>query len=229
MTSGHDVLAVAVAELGTKEYPPDSNRVKYNAWYYGHNVSGPAYPWCMAFVQWCYAQAGVPLPFKTASCGELLRCYRANQPECIVNEPVPGCIVIFNLPGTKYTTDHTGIFESAGSRYVTTIDGNTGSASDSNGGEVMRRSRPIEYVAAYIVPREINQKEDPVMPDRYNTLAEISESAPWATETVAKLIERGVIRGGGVKDKQGRPADMDLSTDMLRLLVINDRAGCYGE
>ena len=31
------------------------------------------------------------------------------------------------------------------------------------------------------------------------------------------------------KDAEGNPADMDLSKDMLRVLVINDRAGVYGE
>lgn len=228
MDVGRKILDVAVAELGAKEYPPNSNRVKYNEWFYGYNVSGPAYPWCMAFVQWCYAQAGVPLPVRTASCGELLRWYKANQPECVTDDPVPGCIVIFDFPGTKYSTDHTGIFESAGSRYVTTIDGNTGSTSDSDGGEVMRRSRPVSNVAAYIVPLALRKEEDSDMEERrYNTLVEISEGAPWATETVAKLIERDIIRGNGVKDKHGRPADMDLSTDMLRLLVWNDRAGLY--
>lgn len=62
-------------------------------------------------------------------------------------------------------------------------------------------------------------------PDRYDTLAEIGERCPWAAETVAKLIEKGVIRGSGVRDPQGRPADMDLSRDMLRLLAWIDRAG----
>lgn len=62
---------------------------------------------------------------------------------------------------------------------------------------------------------------------RYNTMAEISDNASWAVETVSKLIERGAIRGGGKRDLQGRPADMDLSRDMLRLLVIADRAGTF--
>lgn len=39
----------------------------------------------------------------------------------------------------------------------------------------------------------------------------------------------GYLQGGGKKDAEGNPADMDLSKDMLRVLVINDRAGVYGE
>ena len=65
--------------------------------------------------------------------------------------------------------------------------------------------------------------EDEPMEKRYNTLMEISEDCPWATETVAKLIDAGIIKGNGMKDKFGRPADMDLSRDMLRMLVWNDR------
>lgn len=65
------------------------------------------------------------------------------------------------------------------------------------------------------------------MERRYNTIREVSDACPWATETVAKLIEGGIIKGGGLKDEQGRPADMNLSEDMLRLLVWNDRAGVF--
>ena len=49
------VIAVAKSQLGTKEAPKNSNNVVYNTWYYGHAVSGNAYPWCMTFVEWCFA------------------------------------------------------------------------------------------------------------------------------------------------------------------------------
>lgn len=49
------VLAVAKSQLGTKESPKNSNNCVYNTWYYGHPVHGDAYPWCMTFVQWCFA------------------------------------------------------------------------------------------------------------------------------------------------------------------------------
>lgn len=225
MDKDREVLTIACAELGVTESPPGSNRVKYNAWYYGRDVSGAAYPWCMAFVQWCFSQAGAPLPLETASCGALLRWYREHDPDCIVPlaEAMPGCVVIFDLPGTSTDTDHTGIFESAGTKYVTTIDGNTGTTNDANGGAVMRRSRPVEYIKAVIKPRAIwETEEDTQMAEkRYNTLGEIEQAEPWAVDTVRKLIGAGALRGDG--------AGLDLSRDMLRLLVINDRAGVYGK
>ena len=75
MATAEKVLAAARGELGVKESPAASNTVKYNTWYYNQEVSGPAYPWCMVFVQWCFAQAAASglLPVRTASCGELMR------------------------------------------------------------------------------------------------------------------------------------------------------------
>ena len=54
------VVAAALAEVGVKESPKNSNRVKYNTWFYGKEVRGSAYPWCMTFVQWCFAHAKEP-------------------------------------------------------------------------------------------------------------------------------------------------------------------------
>lgn len=74
--------------------------------------------------------------------------------------------------------------------------------------------------------KDMNE-EDEDMP-RYNTMEEIQKEAGYAVPTVRKLIDLGAIRGGGKRDGNGDPADMDLSRDMLRVLVMNDRAGAYG-
>ena len=52
--------------------------------------------------------------------------------------------------------------------------------------------------------------------DRYNTLAEIPD---WAQPTIKKLISLGALKG----DDSG----LDLSYDMIRMFVINDRMGVY--
>lgn len=49
------VLQIAESQLGIKETPSGSNRVKFNTWYYGREVSGDAYPWCCVFVEWVFA------------------------------------------------------------------------------------------------------------------------------------------------------------------------------
>ena len=62
---------------------------------------------------------------------------------------------------------------------------------------------------------------------RYNTMNELPD---WARPTIQKLVARGCIRGNGAPlDTDGNPTDMDLSLDMIRSFVINDRAGAYGD
>ena len=222
-TTGREILTIAAGEIGYHEGAGQRN--KFGAWY---GVDGVA--WCMQFVQWCYALSGAPLPYKTASCGALLSWYRANQPECVAREPVPGCIVIFDFPGTAYATDHTGLFVELDGQRIISIDGNTSNGNDSNGGWVQRRSRPLSYAnPVYIVPRELktDDEEDENL-KRYNTMAEISAGAPWAAETVKKLLDFGALRGStGQLDGNGFPVGLDLSEDMLRGFVVNDRMGLY--
>lgn len=50
----------------------------------------------------------------------------------------------------------------------------------------------------------------------YETLDSLPK---WAKPSVEKLIERGLLEGGN--------SGLHLSADMIRLLVINDRAGAY--
>jgi hypothetical protein len=49
----------------------------------------------------------------------------------------------------------------------------------------------------------------------------------WAEQTVKKLISKGILGGSGATDANGNPTELDLSLDMVRLLVMNDRAGVY--
>lgn len=50
----HRLLAIADGELGMKEYPPNSNNVKYNTWFYGRQVNGKNYPWCAVFISYIF-------------------------------------------------------------------------------------------------------------------------------------------------------------------------------
>ena len=53
---------------------------------------------------------------------------------------------------------------------------------------------------------------------RYQTIEELPD---WAQPTIQKLMEQRHLQG----DENGR---LNLSEDMVRMLVINDRAGLYG-
>lgn len=62
---------------------------------------------------------------------------------------------------------------------------------------------------------------------RYNKIADMPD---YAKATITKMVKKGFIGGAGkAKDENGLPADLDLSIDMIRVFVTNDRAGLYGE
>lgn len=52
--------------------------------------------------------------------------------------------------------------------------------------------------------------------ERFNTVDSLPE---WAKPTIQKMIDKGLLNGNG--------NSLDLSLDMLRVFVINDRAGIY--
>lgn len=204
MATAEKVLDIARKELGTKEFPANSNTVKYNAWYYGREVAGNAYPWCMAFVQWVFAQAGAKLPYLTASCSGLLTWYQRYQPWKVFKVPAPGDIVIYNF-------GHTGIVESVNGANVTAIEGNTSpgvSGSQSNGGMVCRRTRGVKTVTAFIRPlAEDEQKEDKHMD---NT------PSPAHKEGVEWARKNGILTGDAAGDlKLSEPVTRQQLCTML--------------
>lgn len=205
-----NLLRIAAEQLGVTEWPQNSNKVLYNTWYYGRQVSGSAYPWCMAFVQWCFNQNGTPLPYKTASCSALLNWYKKNQlKQVILTYPQKGDVVIYNF-------SHTGIVESDNGATITAIEGNTtsnNSGSQSNGGGVFRRTRNKSTVTAYIRPIIATMEEKPMtgkeilaaltdeqayelLMKAQNHAGKLSEPA-WSKEEGAwkKAEEAGVIAG----------------------------------
>lgn len=154
MANADKLLEAARAEIGYREGAKKDN--KYGRWYGLNNAA-----WCVIFQQWVFAQAGLALPVKSASCSQLLNWYKANQSECVIPpaQASPGCLVIFDLPNTGVATDHIGLLESMSADYVTTIDGNTSGTNDANGGYVNRRTRAKKYVYAVIKPRELNEPQ----------------------------------------------------------------------
>ena len=139
-----ELLRIATAEIGTKENPAGSNKVKYNTWYYGRAVSGKAYPRCMVFVQWVFDRAGIAVPIKTASCGTLLNAAKSKG-QAVKGGYRPGDVVIYDFDGNG-STDHCGIVEAVNDKLITAIEGNTGSTNNADGGQVQRRTRNVSAV-----------------------------------------------------------------------------------
>lgn len=68
------------------------------------------------------------------------------------------------------------------------------------------------------VAQEVDRQTAP--PDRFDTMEQVQQFLPWAAPTLRRMIDAGHIAGSGKKDPNGDPADMDLSRDMIRLLVM---------
>lgn len=138
-----DAVAAAIKEIGTSEYPPNSNAVLYNQWYYGKPVSGAAYPWCAAFISWLFKDN--MLVKKTASCAEMLTWFEKNGQ--IVKNPQAGDIVFFKYNTNNRRTNHVGIVIGVQGDKISTVEGNTSMTSNDNGGSVLQRIRSSKIVA----------------------------------------------------------------------------------
>ena len=145
-TIRQQALAGAIEWIGTKEKPAGSNSTKFGIWY-GVNYQ----PWCAIFCTYCYEiEAGGSPSFVRGS-------YYAYVPYIVsdarntrnglsvTSNPIPGDLTCFDW-GRDGTYDHVGIFEkwlSPAQDEFSCIEGNTGAGNDSNGGQVMRRTRNV--------------------------------------------------------------------------------------
>lgn len=176
MATVNELLAIARAELGTKESPSGSNKVKYASWY---GLNGQ--PWCMMFVMWVFAQAGVSLPAKTASCTALMNAAKTAG-LWVTGSYRAGDVVIYDW-GDDSVPDHCGIVEAAETTKVTAIEGNTAVGNDSDGGEVMRRVRNTAQILGAVRP----VYEEETKMDNTPSAAH-KEGVEWA-------VQAGILQG----------------------------------
>lgn len=153
------LIEIAESQIGTAEEPV--NKVKYNDWIYGKPTSGVAYPWCGAFVSWCFYEAGLPLgtiDLKHGFVGCPYAVANIHKWGKQVTVPAEGCVVLYDWNGDgKF--DHTGIFvKDLGNGLFEAIEGNTSFKDNSNGGMVMRRSDRKYKHAIFVLPNVLNIK-----------------------------------------------------------------------
>jgi hypothetical protein len=214
------ILAVAASYIGVKESPKGSNNVIFNTHYYGKPVSGPSYPWCVVFVWDVFRLAGLSSLFyagnKAASCTVVKNWARLNS-QWAIGGYRRGDVVVFDWDDNG-STDHMGIVESVSSdgKALSTIEGNTGSISDSNGGEVMRRTRNVKYVVgafrpAYVegddmasIIEEIAKTANLSVDETKKRLAAAIKDDAWEQVGIDWLVEKNLIN-------QVRPAGAPIS------------------
>lgn len=205
MATSKELLAVAAKQIGVRESPPNSNNVCYNTWYYGREVSGKGFPWCMVFVQWVFDQAKVKLPRRTASCGDMMRAAKAAG-RWVTKDYRPGDVAIYDFPGGA-ATDHCGIVSKVLGDRVYSIEGNTGTTSDADGGQVMERVRYNKYIVGAMRPEYDEESEENMDKETFakhmnEYLADLEAQGPasWSAAERAWAEKIGLIKG----DDKGR-------------------------
>ena len=157
--------AALKASDGITEKPMGSNNVKFNTWYYGHPVSGAAYPWCMADMSWHANEAGI-LPLiggKSVSTVQTSDWFKKRGQWS--TKPQEDSLVFYDLPGGKNGIEHVGYVVKVEPGWIWAWEGNTSDTeggSQSNGGGHFLKHRPlsvckgfgiIKWPAATVVPK----------------------------------------------------------------------------
>lgn len=202
--------------------------------------------WCAATVSATWIRAGIAEYTGTeCSCSRLIEIAKSKGwwVESDSYTPKLGDAVLYDWddgPGYASKDDtgapeHIGLVIKTGMGAFTVMEGN-------KGGAVGRREMAVNgrFIRGFICPdyagiaRAITAKEaDKVTigeiaaahedrpARRFDRIADMPE---WARNDIKSLVDHGVLRGGGgPRDFDGRPADLDLSEDMIRTLVLCKR------
>ncbi len=150
-----NVIRVALQFEGVTD--DGNNNVIFNTDYYGHEVSGSSYQWCCVFVWDVFRMAGCSEAFydggKTAGCAEVQNWGRRNDLIIPTEMAQPGDLILFDWEPNGIP-NHIGIVYNINENgTIQTIEGNTGFGNNSNGGQVMIRTRFPYQVICVIRPK----------------------------------------------------------------------------
>lgn len=175
------VIQTAIKEIGTFEDPSGSNKTKYGKWYNLDRVA-----WCAIFVSYVFDKAKLPLGRIQTAKG-YHHCQGAHNffkgKNRLTKNPQKGDIVMFDWQADGWA-DHTGIFvkwTNAEKTDFTSIEGNTSTSNNSNGGMVMERNRRIEEVKSFVNPEVydnipiVNPEEIITIGDRGSEVAQVQK------------------------------------------------------
>ena len=175
MAKASEIMKLAKSYVGTKESPAYSNNVIFNTHYYGHEVSGGNYSWCVVFVWDIFRMAGASNLFcdgkKTAWVDTVRDWAKAKGLVVPKDQGRHGDLMLFDW-NHNGSGDHVGFVDAKNTDgSYQTCEGNTSVDNNSNGGEVQLRTRyPSEimmiirpqYEAEGINPTPTPEKEETV-------------------------------------------------------------------
>lgn len=135
----NSLIQLATAELGVREIGGENRgpRVKE---YLAHVGLGEGYPWCAAFVSWCYGQAGLAKP-RTAWSPALFPKRRLYKPREISSGAVKSADLFAIYSTSLDRIHHVGLIKSFAPGMLVTLEGNSNDRVES-------RRRPLATVYA---------------------------------------------------------------------------------
>ena len=207
MTTFEDVLKIACSELGVEENSEGSNLTKYGRWY---GMDGE--PWCAMFVSYCFNFAGLPLSSTTpkgfAYCPFGVEFFKAKNQ--FYQTPKVGDVVFFDWPNQgESRAEHVGIVEKVISdRHIISIEGNTSTSDNTNGGEVMRQERRGDCIVGYGRPKYDDVSvfegiDPPSWPGKYITLTSPNARGEDVRAWQTRMIQMGWELGSGGPSGKG--------------------------
>lgn len=191
------LINVAQLQVGYSESPANSNRTRFGEWY---GMDGQ--PWCAIFVSWCFDQIGGldAVGGKFAYTPSWVNW--AKQNGCWLDreeKPQPGDLVFFH---NSSRICHVGIVTKRnGTVSVSTIEGNTSSSSNDNGGRVQARVRTYGargsswWIAGFLRPKWPAQSSTPAAPSHPGNAGTakplLDVDGEWGRETT-KALQRAL-------------------------------------
>lgn len=159
--TANKMIELARSFIGTKD--DGNNKVKFNTEFYGREVSGDAYPWCVVFIWYLFKKLGAAILFcsgkKVASCGVVMSLMSA-QKVSYKETPKKGDLVIFDFSGNHTAHTHIGLVSEVidGTSFMT-VEGNTSNSNYTNGGYVLEQKRYNRQVNCFIRPNYEAEKK----------------------------------------------------------------------
>jgi LysM repeat protein len=197
-----DVIGTAEKYVGVHGNPIGSHNVKFNTDYYGKAVSGSNYLWCVVFVWDIFRLAGASHLFydggKVSVCSKVRAWAEKNKLTVDKSQGQYGDVAIFDWNADKIP-DHIGFItgKNADGSY-NTIEGNTSSASNSNGDTVARRVRYQKNILYMFRPKYDTGVVQNVKSTITTTKTTTSTSTSTSTGTYT-VVKGDTLSGIGTK------------------------------
>lgn len=218
-----EIIAIAKKELGTKESPPNSNRVKYCT------VYGVITAWCVIFLWWCFREAGASEMFysggKCASCSVLM-AWAKSRGQWVTKNYAVGDLLLYDWNGDG-RPEHIGICTAVNGNNLTAIEGNTAIGNNSDGGEVMTRSRKKSQVLGAFRPKYTAETTSAGTPNKTENggkiMLELSELSVGSKGTQVRTLQR-LLKSIGIGTGSALKIDGDFGSATKTALIAYQKS-----